>query len=108
MKAVKHIKEHVENPTFFVFCAEDPDYIKNEFNIGCEFKLIGENNKTRETFYENMRLMQACKHCIIANSSYSWWAAWLNENSDKIVIAPSPWMRGDSKIVCDDWVKIET
>ncbi len=105
-KAVEYIKSKVENPTFFVFCAEDVDYIKNEFDIGCEFKLIGEKNKTRETFYENMRLMKACKHAIIANSSYSWWAAWLNENEDKIVIAPTPWMNNDDKIIPENWVKI--
>lgn len=106
-KAVQYIKERVENPTFFVFCAEDPDFINNEFDIGCEFKLIGEKNKTRETFHENMRLMRACKHGIIANSSYSWWAAWLIENPDKIITAPSPWLDGDDKIICEDWIKIE-
>ena len=105
-KAVQHIKIHVENPTFFVFCAEDTEYIKNEFNIGVDFKLVGEKNKTRETFFENMRLMKACKHAIIANSSYSWWAAWLNEFEDKIVIAPSPWMNGSDEIICDSWIKI--
>lgn len=105
-KAVEYIKSKVENPTFFVFCAEDVDYIKNEFDIGCEFKLIGEKNKTRESFYENMRLMKACKHAIVANSSYSWWAAWLNENEDKIVIAPTPWLDNDDKIICEDWIKI--
>lgn len=106
-KAVEYIKTKVENPTFFVFCAEDEDYIKNEFDIGCKFKFIGEKNKTRESFYENMRLMKACKHAIIANSSYSWWAAWLNEYKDKIVIAPSPWLKNDDKIICDNWVKIK-
>ena len=105
-KAVEYIKSHVDNPTFFVFCAEDTEYIKNEFNIGCDFKLIGEKNKTRESFYENMRLMKACKHAIIANSSYSWWSAWLNEYNDKIVVAPSPWMNGSDEVICDDWVKI--
>lgn len=105
-KAVRYIKEHVENPTFFVFCAEDTDYIKNEFNIGTEFKLIGEKNKTRETFYENMRLMKACKHGIIANSSYSWWAAWLNDYENKIVIAPTPWMNNNDDIICESWIKI--
>ena len=106
-KAVEYIKNNVENPTFFVFCAEDTEYIKNEFDIGCDFKLIGEKNKTRETFYENMRLMLACKHGIIANSSYSWWAAWLNQNKNKIIIAPSPWLNGSDKIICDNWIKIK-
>ena len=106
-KAVRYINEHVEDPQYFVFCAEDIDYIKNEFKIDAEFSLIGEKNKTRETFYENMRLMKACKHAIIANSSYSWWSAWLSEDKDKIVVAPSPWMNNNDDIICDNWVKIE-
>ena len=106
-KAVEYIKSHIENPTFFVFCAEDPEYIKNEFDIGVEFKLIGEKNKTRETFYENMRLMKACKHGILANSSYCWWAAWLNNYKDKIIIAPTPWLNGGDEIIPEDWIKID-
>ena len=107
-KAVCYIKEHVEDPVFFVFCAEDTEYIKNKFDIGCKFKLIGEKNQTRENFYENMRLMKACKHGIIANSSYSWWAAWLNEYKEKIIVAPSPWLGDSDDIICEDWVKIKT
>jgi hypothetical protein len=106
-KAVEYIKSKVDNPTFFVFCAEDVDYIKNEFDIGVEYKLIGEKNKTQENFYENMRLMKACKHAIIANSSYSWWAAWLNECEDKIIIAPTPWLNNDDRIICENWIKIK-
>lgn len=105
-KAVKYIKEKVENPTFFVFCAEDPEYVQNEFDIGVDFELIGVENKTRETFFENMRHMKACKHAIVANSSYSWWAAYLMENDDKIVVAPSPWLNNNDDIICKNWVKI--
>lgn len=107
-KAVKYILQHVENPKFFVFCAEDPDYIKNHFDIGYDFELIGENNKTQDTYYENMRLMMACKHAIIANSSYSWWAAWLSDYDNKIVIAPTPWLPGISnEIICTNWIQIK-
>jgi len=106
-KAVEYMRSKVTNPDFYVFCAEDPEYIRQSFDIGCSYKLIGEENKTRENFYENMRLMKACKHGILANSSYSWWAAWLNEYKDKIIIAPSPWLGESDKIICDDWVKID-
>lgn len=104
--AVKYIQDRVQNPKFFVFCAEDPQYIRENFDIGVEYELIGEENKTRENFFENMRLMMACKHAIIANSTYSWWAAWLSDFEGKIVIAPSPWINGQDDIVCEKWIKI--
>ena len=107
-KAVSYIKERVENPTFFVFCAEDTEYVKNNFDIGCNFELVGEKNNTRETFYENMRLMSECKHAIIANSSYSWWAAYLSDFDGKIVIAPTPWLNNQDEVICKNWVKISS
>ena len=77
---------------------EDTEYIKNNFDIGADFELVGEKNNTRESFYENMRLMSACKHAIIANSSYSWWAAYLSDFDGKIVIAPTPWLNNQDEV----------
>ena len=105
--AVKYIRQRIKNPKFFVFCAEDPDYIRKEFDMGAEFEFIGEHNKTRESFYENMRLMMACRHAILANSTFSWWAAWLSDFDGKIVTAPSPWINGQDGIICEHWVKID-
>ncbi|MBK9638745.1 MAG: alpha-1,2-fucosyltransferase [Bacteroidetes bacterium] len=60
--------------------------------------------------YEDLYLMSLCKHHIIANSSFSWWGAWLNQNLNKIVIAPSKWMNNTPKntkdVVPDSWIKI--
>lgn len=107
-KAVKYIIERIKNPKFFVFCAEDIEYVKNKFDIGCEFELVGETNNTRENFYENMRMMMACKHAIVANSSYSWWAAYLSDFDGKIVTAPTPWINNQDEIICKNWVKIKS
>lgn len=90
---------------FFVFC-DDPDWA--EVNI---------RPPTRTTYvrntgpaYEDLRLMSSCKHHIIANSSFSWWGAWLRYSPEKIVIAPEIWMNtpgfDSTDIVPDYWTRI--
>lgn len=107
-EAVEYVSQRVENPKFYIFCSEDPDYVRKEFKVDYEFELVGETNTTRETFFENMRLMMACEHSIIANSSYSWWAAYLSDYEGKIVIAPSYWVNGENDVICSNWVKIKS
>jgi len=106
-KSAAYIASKVSNPTFFVFCAEDPEWIQNNFDIEFPFELIGVENIGPNAYYENMRLMSLCKHNIIVNSSYSWWGAWLNRNPDKIVIAPEPWFGDISDPIRDSWIRIQ-
>lgn len=106
--AVAYIKAHVKNPTFFVFGSECDDYIQNEFDIGAPFELVGEENARNHADWKDMMLMSACKHAVIANSTFSWWAAWLGENKTDsgIIVAPSPFVEND-EIIPTRWIKIE-
>lgn len=90
-KAVEYIVANVNNPTFFVFGSECEDFIKNDFDINYPFEFIGEENARNHEDWKDMALMAMCKHCIIANSTFSWWAAWLGNTEQKsgIIIAPS-------------------
>jgi hypothetical protein len=109
--AIAIVKEKVTNPTFFIFSVDDPEWAAKNLKIDAPFEVIGNDNIGQHGF-ENMRLMSMCKHNIIANSSFSWWGAWLNNNPQKIVIAPKQWFDDDSrnsqmnKITPDSWYRI--
>ena len=105
-KAVEEICKRVKNPTFFVFGSECDDYIKNEFDIGVPFEVIGEENARNHEDWKDIVLMMHCKHAIVANSSFSWWAAWLSDVDGRTIIAPTPFTNGD-EILPDNWVKIK-
>ena len=105
-KAVAEMCKRVKNPTFFVFGSECDDYIQNEFDIGVPFEVIGEENARNKEDWKDIKLMMACKHGIVANSSFSWWAAWLSDVDGRTIIAPTPFTNGD-EILPDNWVKIK-
>jgi hypothetical protein len=94
-KAIEAILGRVENPAFFVF-SEDFDWIKENLDFDNHPVTFIDWNKGRDS-YIDMQLMSLCKHNIIANSSFSWWGAWLNNNRDKMVIAPERWFREEQK-----------
>ncbi len=106
--AIEYIKNSVKDPIFLIF-TNDTQYAKQLLN-GENFKIV-DWNSGKESF-RDMYLMSLCKHNIIANSSFSWWGAWLNKNDSKIVIAPNKWFNDNSiyqnDITPSDWIKVNS
>lgn len=104
-KAVEYISAHVPNPRYFIF-SNDIEWCKANLKLDGAVYVQG---NTGAKSYLDMRLMMMCKHNIIANSSFSWWGAWLNNNPDKIVVAPNRWFNGyegTGDLIPDDWIKV--
>jgi len=100
-RAATHIQDRVENPTFFVF-SDDSEWAKNNIDFDYPTEYVTQNDSSSD--YEDIRLMHNCDHHIIANSTFSWWGAWLNDSNNKIVVAPSPWKRfGYPDGIVEDW-----
>ena len=104
--AVEFVVNQVESPNFFVF-SDDMVWAKENLKISMPCHFIGHNQGAES--YKDMQLMSQCRHHIIANSSFSWWGAWLNPYPGKIVIAPRKWF-ADGKPVEDlipqNWIRI--
>ena len=92
---------------FYAF-SDDPHWVESEFKSYYSNITIVNCNADSDS-YIDMRLMSLCKHNIIANSTFSWWAAWLNRNPEKIIIAPLNWFadkRDSSDLIPASWVRI--
>jgi hypothetical protein len=102
-RALKCICNKVTDPTFFIF-SNDIEWCKENLNF-IDNPVFVENTANE---LEDFELMKNAKHNIIANSTFSRWAAWLNTNNDKIVIAPKIWtnVRDSFCPVPETWVKI--
>lgn len=106
-RAVNYIASRTAQPHFFVF-SDDMAWAKENLRLSFPLSFIEHNGEDRD--YEDLRLMSRCKHHIIANSSFSWWGAWLNANPEKIVVSPKKWFNHaplDTKdLIPEYWVKI--
>ena len=93
-ESIKEVKKKIVNPTFFIF-SDDFNWVRENKIIEDNYELV-DWNQGKES-YVDMEMMSYCKHNIIANSSFSWWGAWLNKNPSKIVIAPKQWFADNLK-----------
>ncbi len=105
-KAIKYIMEHVSDPLFFV-CSDNIKYVREHLIDFNKYDVI-----TQDPSYPvhiSLAVMAQCKHFIIGNTSYGWWAQYLSQYPDKIVVAPSRWYGIDvaCDIYQDNWHTIE-
>jgi len=106
--AIKYLRNKYEKFHCFIF-TDDPEWVINNFNIQAPLTIISHNLGNKS--HEDLRLMSQCDHHILANSSFGWWGAWLNDTPGKTVIAPKYWFRSEERnnetLVPDNWIKIE-
>lgn len=101
-RAIDYMKSRLEAPIFYVF-SDDTEYAERLFgSINCSYKIVKYNPVNASI--DDLFVMKECQHNIIANSSYSWWGAWLNENDKKIVICPQRNTKDD--YYPNEWIQL--
>ena len=102
-KAIEYIRSHVDNPVFYFF-SNDMDWVKENF-VSEDYRYVGADSAFDGM--TDMYLMTRCRHNIVANSSFSWWGAWLSVH-DNIVVCPDRWVNTHdvTDIICEDWIRI--
>jgi hypothetical protein len=106
-KCAAMVAEKVGGPHFFVF-SDDPGWTATNLHFRHPTTYVTQNDASKN--YEDLRLMSLCQHNIIANSTLSWWGAWLNSNPDKLVLAPKKWFNDPSfdtrDLIPASWIKV--
>jgi hypothetical protein len=107
--AIGQISVRCSDPVFYIF-SDDIPWAKENLPIAFPHVFVDINDD--KTDYEDMRLMYNCKHHILANSTFSWWGAWLNPSKEKLVVAPNKWYADEEKnrytsdIIPKSWIKL--
>ena len=104
--AIQYVAEHLEKPVFFIF-SDDIAWVRINLKIDFPCQYVDHNQASES--YNDMRLMSLCQHHIIANSSFSWWGAWLNPAVDKIVVAPKRWFANQTDtqdLIPQKWARL--
>lgn len=102
---VDYLKRYVQEPHFFIF-SDDTEWVQENLIIEGKTTYVSDKNSAD---YDDLRLMSLCQHNIVANSSFSWWGAWLNRNPNKIVCTPKQWFavksRNTGDLIPSTWLK---
>lgn len=110
LRAIQFIKQEVKTPVFYVF-ADNAEWVRENLK-DLDYTLVDWNPTAGPRNFRDMQLMSCAKHNIIANSSYSWWGAYLNKNPNKVVVAPALWFSPEQEtyknnhIVPESWIKM--
>ncbi len=106
-EAISYIRQRLPGRTIFVF-SDDIDWTRQNFSSYSPMEFVKLESTNRDQ--EEMWLMSLCDHHIIANSTYSWWGAWLGTNAEKIVIAPQKWYvdktRNTKDFIPETWIRM--
>ncbi len=105
-RSIQYMQENLQNPKFYFF-TDDPQWVKQ--NLYKDGMTIVEHQK-EDPDYVDMFLMSQCKAHIIANSTFSWWGAWLDSKEGRIVISPTKWLNNHEvqNAICDWFIKVES
>lgn len=106
-RATEHLRAHVPKFRLFAF-SDDPQWVAGTLKAHYPEMVIVDNNPGNQS-HNDMHLMSLCDHHIIANSSFSWWGAWLNPDPNKIVIAPRKWFAGGTDTadpIPESWIRL--
>lgn len=110
LSAVELLKSKIKEPVFYLF-TDEPAWVIQSLMPKIENAILVEHNPGDEA-WQDIALMSQCSHHIIANSSFSWWGAWLNPDKQKTVVAPKNWFNtrdyyfDDINIVPKNWIKL--
>jgi hypothetical protein len=105
--AIRIIEKKIKEPHFFMF-SDDPAWVRENIDVRHPMTIVDLNGPDKD--YEDMRLMSLCQYHIIANSSFSWWGAWLSDNPEKIVITPKKWFNDPQidtiDLIPESWIRL--